>query len=901
MRAAVVDDGRVREFDYESTNKRRITGNIYLAKVVRAEPSLQAVFVEYGGNRHGFLAFSEIHPHYYNIPVADRTPEDTEADGGDGQEGNAPGMADSEGDAGGRPDEPQDGTQADGPGTEGVADGELPEQTGLQSRNVVLEDQEEPPEHLEADPRSGADDETDSAAVSGEEQGESGARAEVRDEIRRHRALQRKYKVQEVIRQKQLLLVQVIKDERGNKGAALTTYISLAGRYCVLMPNTDRGGGISRKITNVTDRRKLKKIASEIEVPEGVGLIIRTAGANRTKQEIKRDYEYLIRQWDQIRQLTFKSIAPAKIFEDGGLIRRAIRDDYTKGIDEVVVDGEDGYKTAKSFMKMIMPSHAKKVRKHAGKVPLFASHGIEQFLSDLFEPVVQLPSGGYIVIGITEALVAIDVNSGKATRHGTLEQTALQTNLEAAEVIADQLRLRDLAGLIVIDFIDMEENKHNAAVEKCLKERLKADRSKIQVERITNFGLLEMSRQRLRPGLLELSSQPCAACRGTGMVRAEESVALEVLRRIEIKAANVRKGNVLATVPVAIANIILNAKRATLAHIEEAHSVGVLVEGHPDFKGNNVEIKQVAASAPETGAPQDKVISVESSFQDQGDEEDESGHAEETPKRRRRSSRGKARRAAKHRGAGEGQGEMEQPLQEGRQESGAGDQREGGGAETERRSRRSRRRSSSRGAKRKAAAAEGREAAEEVIDLPQDAVDRETEQPKEETAAAEPARRRRRGSSKRGGDGGRSDDSPVQASAAATDGDNDAGTRSAADPEAERPKEETTAAKPARRRRRGSSRSGGDAAKSADAPVQNSAAASGGDGDVGTRPDADRAAAQPEKDVGNRDRSSARVEPDGAETRVPPSGPDSGSEDGKAQERRIGWWSPEFQSQQGVD
>ena len=831
MRAAVVDDGRVREFDYESTNKKRITGNIYLAKVVRAEPSLQAVFVEYGGNRHGFLAFSEIHPHYYKIPVADRVPDDAEVDAGDGQEAESPETEDEGGDADPRSDEPQGGMQADDRGTEGVGDLELPEQAALEGR-------EERPEGHGSEVQSGTDSAVESATDGGDDAGEPGVRAEVRDEIRRHRALQRKYKVQEVIRQKQLLLVQVIKDERGNKGAALTTYISLAGRYCVLMPNTDRGGGISRKITNVTDRRKLKKIASEIEVPEGVGLIIRTAGANRTKQEIKRDYEYLIRQWDQIRQLTFKSIAPAKIFEDGGLIRRAIRDDYSKGIDEVVVDGEEGYRTAKSFMKMIMPSHAKKVRKHAGKVPLFASHGIEQFLSELFEPVVQLPSGGYIVIGMTEALVAIDVNSGKATRQGTLEQTALQTNLEAAEVIADQLRLRDLAGLIVIDFIDMEENKHNAAVEKCLKERLKSDRSKIQVERITNFGLLEMSRQRLRPGLLELSSQPCTACGGTGMVRAEESVALEVLRRIEIKAAGAKKGNVLAKVPVAIANIILNAKRATLAHIEEAHSVSVFVEGHPDFKGSSLEIKQVAAIAPEAGIAQTNVISVESSFQSQVEEEDERGQSEESPRKRRRSSRGKARRAAKQRGAGEVQGEVEQPSQGERKDVGEIDRQEGSAAETERRSRRSRRRPSSRGAKRKGAATEVREATEDGQDRHQDFAGQDTEQPKEETAAAKPARRRRRGSSRRSGESAKPAESPAETPVAVSEGGDDSG---------------------------------------------------------------DRATAPTEKDVGNRDKGSARVDANEAETMLRPSGLESGTEDSKAKERRIGWWSPEFQSQQGVD
>ena len=405
-------------------------------------------------------------------------------------------------------------------------------------------------------------------------------------------------------------------------------------------------------------------------------------------------------------------------------------------------------------------------------------------------------------------------------------------------MIADQLRLRDLAGLIVIDFIDMEENKHNAAVEKCLKERLKSDRSKIQVERITNFGLLEMSRQRLRPGLLELSSQPCTACGGTGMVRAEESVALEVLRRIEIKAAGAKKGNVLAKVPVAIANIILNAKRATLAHIEEAHSVSVFVEGHPDFKGSSLEIKQVAAIAPEAGIAQTNVISVESSFQSQVEEEDERGQSEESPRKRRRSSRGKARRAAKQRGAGEVQGEVEQPSQGERKDGGEIDRQEGSAAETERRSRRSRRRPSSRGAKRKGAATEVREATEDGQDRHQDFDGQDTEQPKEETAAAKPARRRRRGSSRRSGESAKPAESPAETPVAVSEGGDDSG---------------------------------------------------------------DRATAPTEKDVGNRDKGSARVDANEAETMLRPSGPESGTEDSKAKERRIGWWSPEFQSQQGVD
>ena len=709
-RAAVVEDGKVREFDYESKNKKQITGNIYLAKVVRAEPSLQAVFVEYGGNRHGFLAFSEIHPHYYKIPVADQQPgEETETGSGEaGSQGNQEIVTDAdETGADALVPVPQvERSRKDASGLEviDIGDPEGPD-IPIPADSAPAGDQADfvslPDEPLRDQLNSSDDGPDDSEA----DHHDFDERAEVNEDIRRQAILQRTYKVQEVIRQKQLLLVQVVKDERGSKGAALTTYISLAGRYCVLMPNTDRGGGISRKITNVAHRRKLKKIASEIEVPEGVGLIIRTAGANRTKQEIKRDYEYLIRQWDQIRELTFKSIAPAKIFEDGGLIRRSIRDDYTKGIDEVLVEGEGGYKTAKSFMKMIMPSHAKKVKKYSGNVPLFATHGIERFLSDLFEPVVQLPSGGYVVIGITEALVAIDVNSGKATRHGTLEQTALQTNLEAAETIADQLRLRDLAGLIVIDFIDMEDSKHNSAVEKCLKERLKGDRSKIQTGRITSFGLLEMSRQRLRPGLQELSSQPCPACNGAGLVRTEESIALEVLRQIEMKATGGTRGSIVATVPVGIANIILNRKRGTLAHIETAHSVSVLVEGHPGFAGRNIEIRRVAEQLPATGDSQDTVISVETSLQKEGSKSNTEQASEAPRRRRRRTSRSQARRAAKSQGStSERTDEAELSQEDARKEvdtKAKSDSDDDG--QKEKRSRRGRRRSGSKSSRKETA------------------------------------------------------------------------------------------------------------------------------------------------------------------------------------------------------
>ena len=397
--------------------------------------------------------------------------------------------------------------------------------------------------------------------------------------VRKPRA--RRYKIQEVIKVRQILLVQVVKEERGNKGAALTTYLSLAGRYCVLMPNTARGGGISRKITNAVDRKKLKEIATEIDVPRGAGLIVRTAGAKRTKTEIKRDYEYLLRLWEQIRELTLKSVAPAKIYEEGDLIKRSIRDLYSREIDEVLVEGERGYRIAKDFMKMIMPSHAVNVKHYREQMPLFARYQVESYLSSMFNPTVQLKSGGYIVIGVTEALVAIDVNSGRATKEGSIEETALKTNLEAAEEVARQLRLRDLAGLIVIDFIDMDERRNNAAVEKRIKDKLKTDRARIQVGRISGFGLMEMSRQRLRPGMIEATTQPCAHCHGTGLIRSDDNLALSILRQIEEEGVRRRSREVLIKAPVGIANYLMNMKRDHVAQIEGRYGLSVRIEGDP--------------------------------------------------------------------------------------------------------------------------------------------------------------------------------------------------------------------------------------------------------------------------------------------------------------------------------
>ncbi len=714
-RVAVVDDGRVKEFEYESTNKQQITGNIYLARVVRVEPSLQAVFVEYGGNRHGFLAFPEIHPHYYHIPVADQqaAAEDTGPEAGDDPEESEVAAA----------------------GPDAAGDGDRNDETA----NSTPDDQE-------ADDESGTGAADDSSDAGDPEAGEADMVDEDEavddgvdeDDIARPRPPIRKYRVQEVIRPKQLVLVQILKDERGNKGAALTTYISLAGRYCVLMPNTDRGGGISRKITNAVDRRKLKSIVADIDIPEGVGLIIRTAGANRTKQEIRRDYEYLVRQWDKIREFTFKSAAPALIHEDGGLIKRTIRDDYSKGVEEVIVDGEEGYKSAKNFMKMIMPSHAKRVKKHAGPVPLFAKFGIENLLSNLFEPTAPLPSGGYIVIGITEALIAIDVNSGKSTSHGSLEQTALQTNLEAAEVVAEQLRLRDLAGLIVIDFIDMDEGKNNSAVEKRFKECLKADRSKIQTGRITAFGLLEMSRQRLRPGLQELVSQPCDSCSGTGVVRADDWVALDALRHIEQAAASESGGELIASAPVAIANIILNRKRATLTQMESRYSVTVSVEASAGLSGSELQLRRVTRQDPETGETREDLINI-----DTGDRPGRKGRSGGEPggdgprRRRRRSQRGSS-------GRRDGQSSQatapdDTPAQEDTSQDRLADR---DGKADERKGRRKRRRSGSRKSQ---ARGETDSANPEAVEESgrQEKVEAGQEPPK-------PPRRRRRGGRKKG-------------------------------------------------------------------------------------------------------------------------------------------------------
>ena len=676
-RVVVVDGNKVEEFDFESENRRQLAGNIYLAKVTRVEPSLQAAFVDYGGNRHGFLAFSEIHPDYYQIPVADREallaeerayaeaqkvrdeeeekvatkPKSSRRRSSSKSKAvaietdDATASTEIEGMQTIDLDDEFDKANAESPvGTKGETPVEAPVRAEDNAQEATSEDV---PSEAEADTVADAgnvsepdanavpdgvedvisasdadvDQATDAAAK--DESIESVADEDDEEDIRPVRKPRpRRYKIQEVIKVRQILLVQVVKEERGNKGAALTTYLSLAGRYCVLMPNTARGGGISRKITNAADRKKLKEIANEIDVPQGAGLIVRTAGAQRTKAEIKRDYEYLFRLWEQIRKLTLESIAPAKIYEEGDLIKRSIRDLYNREIDEVFVEGERGYRIAKDFMKMIMPSHAKNVKLYTESLPLFARYQVETYLGGMFNPTVQLKSGGYIVIGITEALVAIDVNSGRSTKEGSIEETALKTNLEAAEEVARQLRLRDLAGLIVIDFIDMDERRNNTAVEKRMKDKLKTDRARIQMGRISGFGLMEMSRQRLRPGMIEATTQPCPACHGTGLIRSDDNLALSILRQVEEEGTRRRSREVLVKCPVGIANFLMNQKREHIAQIETRYGLSVRIEGDPHLVTPDFAIekfKTATRTVPVASAP---VVSVDTSIMDQVDEDE---------------------------------------------------------------------------------------------------------------------------------------------------------------------------------------------------------------------------------------------------------------------------------------
>ena len=614
-RIVVTAGNRLEEFDFESATRRQLRGNIYLAKVTRVEPSLQAAFVEYGGNRHGFLAFSEIHPDYYQIPVADREAL----------------LRDEE-----HEDDHHEETD------EAVS---LPE--GVTEPDAEADPQEPgDTDHIEQAP-------ADSEPV--ESIGGGDALEEVPERRRTSQQRRHQYKIQEVIKRRQVMLVQVVKEERGNKGAALTTYLSLAGRYSVLMPNTARGGGISRKITNAADRKRLKEITADLEVPQGMGVILRTAGASRTKAEVKRDFEYLMRLWESVRTLTLESSAPCLVYEEGSLIKRTIRDLYNKDIDEVLVAGDNAYREAKDFMKMIMPSHAKNVKPYAEEQPLFSKYSVEAQLDQMFSPTVTLPSGGYIVINPTEALVSIDVNSGRSTKEHNIEDTALQTNLEAAEEVSRQLRLRDLAGLIVIDFIDMMENRSNRAVERKLKDCLKDDRARIQVGRISHFGLMEMSRQRIRFGVVESSTHKCPICDGTGLVRSTESLALMIMRHIEDHVLRKQGQSINVRVPVEVALYILNFKRDTLSVLESRNRLSITITADGKMTGHQFAIEKgetrVSAYADQRAAAHVRVdsaviediaeddIEVEIEIEETEARSTDSGDGEGNGRRRRRRRR----------------------------------------------------------------------------------------------------------------------------------------------------------------------------------------------------------------------------------------------------------------------
>ncbi|MBO9574265.1 MAG: ribonuclease E/G [Sphingobium sp.] len=683
-RVAVVTGNRIEEFDFESAEHKQLKGNIYLAKVTRVEPSLQAAFVDYGGNRHGFLAFSEIHPDYYQIPKEDR--EALLAEEAQHAAEEAALRADDD-------DDDDDDEVVDHSGSIEEVD------------RPVHDDEDEDGEGEEA---SG-----DNGAENGGSRGKGrGGNEQAADEIRRKRmALRRRYKIQDVIKRRQVLLVQVVKEERGNKGAALTSYLSLAGRYCVLMPNTSHGGGISRKISNAADRKRLKSIISDMALPSTMGCIVRTAGLSRTKTEIRRDFDYLARLWDEIRETTLKSGAPALIHNDSDLIKRAIRDIYHREIDEVIVEGDEGYRQAKDFMKLLMPSHARRVKQYADAVSLFQRFGVEDQLAAMYNPVVQLKSGGYLVINPTEALVSIDINSGRSTREHNIEQTALSTNLEAAREIARQLRLRDMAGLVVIDFIDMEHNSNIRKVEKAMKEALKDDRARIQVGRISGFGLMEMSRQRLRTGVLEASTRACPHCEGTGLVRTASSAGLSALRLLEEEAARGRGSVVTLRASQEAAFYVLNNKRRELDEIERRYGVMIVILPDGEVEGARMSVEASGPRpttqvtyAPIVDEPYAEEVDEEEIEEEEEEEEEERearparhgrdeerGEGGRKRKRRRRGRRGR-RDEEGHAPEGDAAEEDEVADSEGEIEEGEGAEAAGGEGEGQsRRSRRGRR------------------------------------------------------------------------------------------------------------------------------------------------------------------------------------------------------------------
>ncbi len=635
-RIAVVKGNRIEEFDFESAERKQLKGNIYLAKVTRVEPSLQAAFIDYGGNRHGFLAFSEIHPDYYQIPKEDRDALLREEAEHAAEEAALRADYDADDEEG---DDEDDIERFEDDG--GVDPDVAEELEGGETSDA---------------PRRKRKSSSDDAAV---------------EDLRERRMnLRRRYKIQDVIHRRQVLLVQVVKEERGNKGAALTTYLSLAGRYCVLMPNTSHGGGISRKISNAGDRKRLKSIMADMQLPPSMGCIVRTAGLQRSKVEIKRDFDYLARLWDGIREATLKASAPALVYGDSDLIKRAIRDIYNKEIEEVIVEGEDGYRQAREFMRLLMPTHARRIKHYADPVPLFQRAGVEDQLSAMYHPVVQLKSGGYLVINPTEALVSIDINSGRSTREHSIEQTATATNLEAAQEIGRQLRLRDMAGLVVIDFIDMDNNSNVRKVEKAMKEALKNDRARIQIGRISSFGLMEMSRQRLRTGVLEASTRACPHCEGTGLVRTASSSGISALRLIEDEAARGRGSLLTLRASQEAAVYILNRKRADIAEIEDRYGVIVEIIPGQDEEGAHMTVE---ASGPPPAHPPKFVQIIEEDEDDLPEEiedeieEDEVEEAEaEQPRRREGGREGGREQGAREARDADGEGGKKRRRRRGR-------------------------------------------------------------------------------------------------------------------------------------------------------------------------------------------------------------------------------------------
>jgi ribonuclease E len=801
-RVAVVKGNRIEEFDFESAEHKQLKGNIYLAKVTRVEPSLQAAFVDYGGNRHGFLAFSEIHPDYYQIPKADREALLREE---------AEHAAEEE--------------------RLRAAEDERNGGNGEDSYEAFEEFADDVADHAEGD-------ESDDAGEAGTGSNRSPVDESAADELRKKRQnLRRRYKIQDVIQRRQVLLVQVVKEERGNKGAALTTYLSLAGRYCVLMPNTSHGGGISRKISNGADRKRLKSIMSDLKLPQTMGLIVRTAGLSRTKVEIKRDFDYLARLWDEIRERTLGSTAPALIYRDSDLIKRAIRDLYHREIDEVIVEGEEGYKAARGFMKLLMPSHVRRVQLHTETTPLFQRYGAEDQLSAMYQPIVQLKSGGYLVINPTEALVSIDINSGRSTREHNIEQTAYSTNIEAAGEIARQLRLRDMAGLIVIDFIDMEQSSHVRKVEKAMKEALKNDRARIQVGRISSFGLMEMSRQRLRTGVLEASTKPCPHCEGTGLMRTAASAGLSALRMIEDEATRGRGEKILLRAGREAAVYVLNKKRFELADIEQRYGVSIEIAIDESLEGARMSVESSGprpVAAPRAEMPIAKEAE-EPEVEDGGFEEEE----EEQEQEEEATANGLA------------------PLE--------GEERPGRRRRRRRRGGRGRRREGAEGAE-----GEGAPAHEEAA-----AAEAEEAAPRAEEPAPHKGRRRRRG---RGGAG-------IEAAEAAVQPDSS--------PMVERPIEEEppiaeteAPAEPQPKRRRGKK-----AVAETEVTVVEPAPAEAPPAETADQ------AAPPAKPARKRRTKAAAAKaeaPAPEPVPVPTANDDTAEEDDSGQQRRSGWWQRTF-------